>query len=524
MKTLPLAFGRIAVDRSNSFLARRRRGRVLLKIVIPLVICSAVGFLFLRMYGPSDERGVDADSGQFLVHMVERSEFVSIITESGDIESASNVEVRCDVKSEGGGGMTILEIVDEGTIVSKGDFLAQLDDSALRLNLTQQEILVATDQAAVIDAQSELDKATHTLTEYKNGLFLVDRETFESELFQAESQLKSVEDLLEHERRMFRKGYVSQLQLEAQEMGVEMARKAAQAAKTRLMVHNDFTRQKMISEYEADIEKQKANLTAAQYTLKLSEQRRDELMGQVEQCRMVAPVDGQVVYANDYKSYTRTVIEEGAQVRQGQVVFRLPDPKQMQVDMRISDSKVNLLSVGCEAEIELDVDPNLRIRGVLAEISPFPYPREWKGAPIEYGAIVRVTEMHPSLRPGQRGKVHMYVERKADVLQSPIQSVVGRGDGHYCLVKDDQGKWDVRQVVVGPSNDSYVVVEDGLNAGDQVALNPDLLWQDVVGELPEAVAKSVPAEEETTPAKAKSLPTKGKSAPAKAKNVAAAGG
>ena len=56
-----------------------------------------------------------------------------------------------------------------------------------------------------------------------------------------------------------------------------MARKAAQAAKTKLEVLTTFTREKMISEAEAEIEKQKAYLKAAEFTLKLSQKRRDEL-------------------------------------------------------------------------------------------------------------------------------------------------------------------------------------------------------------------------------------------------------
>ena len=38
---------------------------------------------------------------------------------------------------------------------------------------------------------------------------------------------------------------------------------------------------------------------------------------------------------------------------------------------------------------------------------------------------------------------------------------------------------------IGLNNDNFVVVKGGLTEGDQVALNPDLLWDDVAGEVPE---------------------------------------
>jgi multidrug efflux pump subunit AcrA (membrane-fusion protein) len=458
-----------------------RRGRTLIKVAVALAICLLIGFLFVASSGRFSGAGVERDAIAVLVHNVERGDFVSIVTEAGDIESASNIEVRCDVKSEGGAGTTILEVVDEGTIVKEGDFLLQFDDSAIQLSLTQQEIQVATDQALVIQAKSELDKFSQMLNEYKDGLFVMERETFESLLLQAESHLKSVQDSLDFRRRMFRKGYVSPIEVEAQVLAEKMAQKAVQAARTSLMVHNDFTRQRMISEYEAEIEKQKALLTAAEYTLQLSEHRRDQLTEQINYCRVVAPAEGQVVYRNDYRRRPPVVIEEGAQIRQGQVIFRLPDPQQMQVDLRINDSKINLVSVGDQCEIELDSDPDLKIRGELIEIAPFGR-RDWDRGPIRYTALVRVVNPPTALRSGMRTKVHIFIERRDDVVQAPIQSVVGRDEDHFCLVKDKAGKWGVRQVDVGPSNDSYVIVVGGLDVGEQVALNPDLIWDDVAGE------------------------------------------
>ena len=46
-------------------------------------------------------------------------EFVHEIVERGNVESASNVEIRCEVKMRGK-SITILEIVPEGTYVEPG--------------------------------------------------------------------------------------------------------------------------------------------------------------------------------------------------------------------------------------------------------------------------------------------------------------------------------------------------------------------------------------------------------------------
>ena len=51
------------------------------------------------------------------------AEFRLEIVEPGEVESAENVEIRSQVKSRGSGGVSILEIVPEGTLVKKGNFL-----------------------------------------------------------------------------------------------------------------------------------------------------------------------------------------------------------------------------------------------------------------------------------------------------------------------------------------------------------------------------------------------------------------
>lgn len=472
-----------------------RRGRSLVKLAVLLTICTAAGFYFFNTFGDSKDASAEADLTEVLVHTVERGEFVSFVTESGDLESASNVEVRCEVKSAGvGGATTILEIVEEGTLVEEGDLLVQFDDAALQLSLMQQEIVVATDQAARIQAQSDLNQAKQALIEYELGTYVAEKKRLEGVQFQAELTLRDAENSLDHTRRMVKKGYRTQLQLNADQKALELARNAVDLAQINLDVLIDFTCPKMLTEFKAEIEKQEAYLTAAKYTEQLTLQRRDELAEQVRNCRIMAPSIGQVIYANDYKRRDAVVIEEGAQMREGQVIIRLPDPQNMQVDVRINDSKINQLEIGDPAEIVLDVDPELEIRGELAEIAPFPYPRSWVGAPIEYGAVVRVLNPPPNLRPGMRAKVHIYVERQADVLQVPVQSVIGRGEGHFCLIKDTQEKWDVRQLAVGANNDSFVVVDTGLMVGDQIALNPDLIWDDVADDFaPAQPLKPAPA-------------------------------
>jgi len=59
-------------------------------------------------------------------------------------------------------------------------------------------------------------------------------------------------------------------------------------------------------------------------------------------------------------------------------------------------------------------------------------------------------------------------------------------------VRSRKPTWELRQVTVGPNNDSFVVVETGLKVGDEVAINPELLWDDSAGDIPEPGQDSSP--------------------------------
>ena len=77
-----------------------------------------------------------------LFEKIIKGEFKLEFTELGEIESAENVEIICEVKGDRSTGVCILEIVPEGSKVKKGDFLVRLDDALLQKNLLSQRILV----------------------------------------------------------------------------------------------------------------------------------------------------------------------------------------------------------------------------------------------------------------------------------------------------------------------------------------------------------------------------------------------
>ena len=92
---------------------------------------------------------------------------------------------------------------------------------------------------------------------------------------------------------------------------------------------------------------------AKKATWELETSKEKKLEKQIAACKIKAPSDGLVVYANDptraFMSNTPQV-EEGAQVRERQKIFCLPDISQMQVNTKVHESHIDKVQARHEGE------------------------------------------------------------------------------------------------------------------------------------------------------------------------------
>ena len=100
-------------------------------------------------------------------------------------------------------------------------------------------------------------------------------------------------------------------------------------------------------------------------------------------------------------------------------------------------------------------------------------------------------------------------EEIPNAIQAPVQSVYAHGRDYYAFVFRD-GAWEARPIKVGPTNDKFFVIEQGLTEGDRVAMNPRAYLeqvklpdlppenkQQVVQLTPKAPLEEKPAADET---------------------------
>jgi len=454
-----------------------------------LVLLAAVGgvvFYFLPLGNDGQARA------DYLTHDVERGRFIYEVTERGEIESSSNVDVRCEVQSRNTGGTAILEIVPEGTYVQPGDLIARLDKSALENEYNQQQITCNASNAALIQAESALATAQIARREYLEGTFRQEEQILLGEISVAEENLRRAEDYAAYSQKLAAMDFVTQLQLEADLFAVEKSKMDLATAKTKIEVLREFTRAKMLTQLDADIKIAEANLASNQNVKKLDEDKLALVQGQIDKCEILAPSPGQVVYANssDRRGDSEVVIQEGTLIRERQVIVRLPDPKRMQVRAKINEARVDRVKEGLPVVIQLDAFPDMKMRGTVRRVDDYPIPSSWYSSSVkEYATFVDIMEPPAGLRPGMTAQVRIEVSREPDVIQVPVQAVFEHSKRHYCLVRTATGLVP-REVTIGTTNEKQVVIREGLDEKDVVLVNPrthvDSVAMPIVVATPEA--------------------------------------
>ena len=503
-------------------------------VVIVLVV-AALAIVAIGLLAYFVSRSVAGESANHLTAVVEEADFYNDIVESGEVESSDNREVRCEVKSRAGSGTIILEVVPEGKIVKgpkldeagepipdTGEVLVTLDVSPFELEMQQEQIILNNKEASRDQAKNLLIAAITALKEYvgqeefesrfleeltdrldedaedvlaeiqtnvetesTKGTFHVDEQGFQAELFLAEENLRKAEQYFRYSESLAAQGYVTELQLKSDEFAVEKALKDRDAAQTKLDVLRIHTKKKTEKTLTGDIYNALSVFRAEKSSVQLQKDRVGEIEEQIKKCIIRAPKDGQVVYANqrDHRGNADFLVEPGATVRERQVIIRLPNPEQMQIEAKISESKISYIKKGMSATVTIDAFDDMSLQGVVTRVNQYPEPSSWYSSSIkQYETEIQIVDPPPALKSGLTAKVRIHAQHIPNAKQVPIQSVYRHQDQHYCFVKEN-GAWRAQEVTLGASNEKQVVVHVGLEPGAEVSMNPVGLLEEV--ELPE---------------------------------------
>jgi HlyD family secretion protein len=466
----------------------RRNGNTFTFAIGSIAVAAALSLAGWWTFG----RGGGDDTPEFLTTTVTHGPYDFVVIEQGTVESARNVDLRCQVRSRGGGGgggdrggggglggssTTILEVVPEGTMVNEGEVVVELDSSSLQLEENAQKILVSTRESQLAQAENALKAAEIAKLEYLLGLFVSQEKLIQSELYLAEQAYRQAEQAVVQSKSLLEKNIITALQLETAEVARENAKNGLDNAQTKLRTLRELTKQKELTVLEANIASAKANVSAQQQGKQLEEDKLKDIQDQIGKCTIKAPQAGQVVYANETdmfrgSSSSQFIVTAGAMVRERQVIIRLPNANEMQVRATVNEARVTLIREGLPVTIRVDALKDEMIEGEVIKVNQYAEASSYSSGNIKkYATLIRIKNPTPELRVGMNAEVRIHVERKPDSLQVPVQTLAELKGHYFSLVKNGD-QYETREVKIGSTNDKVATIESGLKEGDEVVMNP----------------------------------------------------
>jgi len=228
----------------------------------------------------------------------------------------------------------------------------------------------------------------------------------------------------------------------------------------------------------SEIAKAEAELKSREARYQVQKDRLEKLRAQIENCRIYATKAGMVVYPSTAFRWGRAgdKIEEGATVRERQVILTIPDPDSMAVNVKINEASVHKVEPGQRARIVPDPFPDMVIRGTVSRVAVLPDPQHPMFSPDlkVYDSTVLIDNPPSEITPGMSAQVEIIIDRLEDVISVPIQAVTTRQGERVCYVVE-KGEPQPRVVEIGQFNNTFIHIKEGLNEGEIVLLRaPDV--------------------------------------------------
>jgi len=258
--------------------------------------------------------------------------------------------------------LTLVKLVPNGTVVKKGDTLAEFDRN-LQLD-------------AARDAKAKYEDLSHQVEE-KDAKNKSEAEKRSGEIKQAEADLAKAAIQLQ-------KGPVlSEIDRLKNEAKAESARIRVGVLEkiNRLRVEADAAALKVL---ELQMQRQKVALERAQ--------------NNAEKMVLKAPLDGMVALENMWRGGSMGNAQEGDQLGAGQTLLKIFDPTEMEVRTMVGEPDGAILGEGASATVYLDAYPDAAFKARFQSSSPVA--TSALGSPIKkFTARFRLEAVDPRLLP-----------------------------------------------------------------------------------------------------------------------------
>jgi len=381
---------------------------------------------FLTTASDSESAGVFATA--------KKGQFVVDITTTGELEAKNSVQILGPqgTRNYRIWNMTIQDIIDEGTFVRKGDYVAKLDPTELTNKIK--------------DSQLEMEKIESQFIQTKLDTTLEMRKS-RDELINLAYSVDEMQLKLDQSQ------YEPPATIRQAEIDLAKAKRAYEQATENYKIKREQNIAKM-QEVTLNKQKEQRNL--------------DGMMTLMQTFTITAPEDGMLIYK---KSWNGEAVGKGSQISAWDpVVATLPDLSTMISVTYVNEVDIRKVEAGQEVVLGLDAFPEKKLSGSVIKVANVGEQRPNSDAKI-FQVTIELNEKDDLLKPSMTTSNQIITDQQSEVLHIPIEGLFNQDDSITYVYKKSGLSVEKQEVMIGATNTNEVVILAGLGEGEQVYLN-----------------------------------------------------
>jgi len=328
--------------------------------------------------------------------------------------------------------VNVQSIVDEGTIVKKGDWVATLDRSEFQTKFTAKQI--------------ELDKANSKFNQVQLDTTLLMR-TSRDELINLKYAVEETDIVLQQSK------FEPPSVIKQAEINKDKSKRAFEQAVENYKIKKRQNIEKM-REVSGDLRK--------------AQNENDAMTKVLESFNVKAPEDGMVIYV---KSWDGKAVKAGSQIQMWEpTVATLPDLTKMQSKTYVNEVDVRKVKVGQVANIGLDAYPDKKLTGVVIRVANVGEQRPNSDAKV-FEVIVEINGNDPALRPSMTTSNKIITSAVDSAMFVPLECLHNQADSITYVFKKNGINTIKQEVIVGETNSNDAVIVKGIDVDDKLFLS-----------------------------------------------------
>lgn len=400
------------------------------KNLIFVVAGSILAIVVLYLIFSPTATGLGGD----IIVPVKSGEFTVEITTTGELKAQRSVQVLGPIRARQFriNQLTIERMVDEGTVVKKGEFIASLDKSELFGN--------------VADAQTNLDQELAQYEQVQLDTSLILRQERDN-ILNLEYNVEEQQLILDQSQ------YEPPATIKQNEYNVQKAERDLNQAR---------------ENYKIKIKQERARMAERTARLREEQQKFTQMQELLEEFTILAPQDGMVIYETNWNGEK---IAEGSQISAwNPVVATLPDLTSMQSITFVNEVDIRKVKAGQFVSLGLDAFPEKTLTGKVAKVANVGQQRPNSDAKV-FEVVIHINQSDPLLRPAMTTSNSILAEKLKEAVFVPLEAIHVENDSINYVHMANGTKQEVK---LGLANSNEVVIEMGLEEGEKVYLSiPD---------------------------------------------------